>query len=333
METRKRQLETGLFIAGLILFLALAHRFGWQSVLEAVRLAGWGLLAIVGQEVGAHVLNTLGWRFAFPDPRRRPPFSSLFAARIAGDATNYVTPTATLGGELLRLQLLWGVADRTEVAASLAVAKLAQTLGQAVFIAAGVLMVAPFFALEAKWWWLVAASLATMGLVLWILLRWQQRGMFASVGKWLWRGRPEAELRWSARLHSLDEQIRQVYKRGRFRLVASVTAFALGWAFGVVEMYLIFWSLGLPASWTLALAVEVLSAAIDGLLFFVPAKMGTQEGGKALIFTLLGMDPAHGFAVGVLRRIRELVWAGVGLGVWWVARWRRGVLPASASAS
>jgi hypothetical protein len=52
---------------------------------------------------------------------------------------------------------------------------------------------------------------------------------------------------------------------------------------------------------------------IDGILFFVPGKVGTQEGGKVLLFATLGLDPARGLTVGVVRRIRELTYAGVGL--------------------
>jgi hypothetical protein len=62
-----------------------------------------------------------------------------------------------------------------------------------------------------------------------------------------------------------------------------------------------------------ALALETGSVLIDGLLFFVPGKVGTQEGGKVLLFAVLGLDPARGLTVGVVRRIRELTYAGLGL--------------------
>ena len=65
--------------------------------------------------------------------------------------------------------------------------------------------------------------------------------------------------------------------------------------------------------WLTALALETGSVFIDGILFFVPAKIGTQEGGKVLLFAMLGLDPAHGLTVGVVRRIRELTYAGLGL--------------------
>jgi hypothetical protein len=73
------------------------------------------------------------------------------------------------------------------------------------------------------------------------------------------------------------------------------------------------WLLDVPVSVARALMVEVLSVAIDATLFFVPGKLGTQEGGKVLIFSALGLDAAKGLSLGVLRRIRELAWALVGL--------------------
>ena len=115
------------------------------------------------------------------------------------------------------------------------------------------------------------------------------------------------------RLQHLDEEIARVHVNGNGAFALSVASFFVGWCMGVVEIYLILWFLGVPVSVHRALTVEVLSVAIDGMLFFVPFKAGTQEGGKVLIFTLLGLDPAKGLAVGILRRIRELFWAAVGL--------------------
>ena len=77
---------------------------------------------------------------------------------------------------------------------------------------------------------------------------------------------------------------------------------------------ILYW-LGTPVDWWVALAVETGSVIIDGILFVVPAKVGTQEGGKVLLFSTLGLDPARGLTVGVVRRIRELAYAGLGLGV------------------
>jgi hypothetical protein len=52
---------------------------------------------------------------------------------------------------------------------------------------------------------------------------------------------------------------------------------------------------------------------IDGMLFFVPPKVGTQDGSKVIVFAALGLDPAGGLTVEIVRRIRELTYAGLGL--------------------
>jgi len=60
-------------------------------------------------------------------------------------------------------------------------------------------------------------------------------------------------------------------------------------------------------------ALETGSASIDGMLFFVPAKVGTQEDGKVLRFEAPGLRRARGLTVGIVRRRQEPLYAGVSL--------------------
>ena len=43
------------------------------------------------------MLNTGGWALAFPSGERPVSARRLLAARLAGDAINYLTPSATVG--------------------------------------------------------------------------------------------------------------------------------------------------------------------------------------------------------------------------------------------
>jgi hypothetical protein len=100
---------------------------------------------------------------------------------------------------------------------------------------------------------------------------------------------------------------------GSWRAAASLGCFVLAWTAGVAEIYVILRSISAPVDWQTALAIETGSVLIDGIFFFVPAKVGTQEGGKVALFAALGLNPARGLTVGVVRRIRELTYAGLGL--------------------
>ena len=83
----------------------------WRADTHAVRVAvlevGWGIVLVVGQEVVAHLLNTLGWRFAFAREHVASlSFGELLRLRLAGDAINYLTPSATIAGEYARVAML-----------------------------------------------------------------------------------------------------------------------------------------------------------------------------------------------------------------------------------
>src|ERR1700687_5564766 len=140
--TRALRIAEQLFLlGGLVLLGFLIYQLGAGAVVANLRLVGWGVVPIVLQETGAITAHNLGWASAFPSPRPRIRFADLLAARLAGDAVNYVTPTATLGGEFVRTRFLRGQAAGTSLVASVAVAKLSQTIAQIVFVIGGVRVV------------------------------------------------------------------------------------------------------------------------------------------------------------------------------------------------
>jgi len=311
-----RLIERCFLVAGIVLFAFLVRELGLSSVLDNLRLVGWGILLIIGQEILAYTANTFGWWAAFPQPRPAIPFRRLMGARMAGDAVNYTTPTASLGGEFVRTRLLRGRAPTTSLVASVAVAKLSQTIAQITFVIVGLAIVLDETPLPLAIRHGLLAGLAGFSLLAVGLVVAQRRGMFAPLLRTAHRlGLPNRAPHLSRSLQRLDEEIARFHVDANGVFLLSVACFFVGWSVGVLEMYLILWFLDVPVTVHRALTIEVLSVAIDGMLFFVPAKAGTQEGGKVLIFTLLGLDPAKGLALGIVRRIRELTWAMIGLAI------------------
>ncbi|HEY2388921.1 MAG TPA: lysylphosphatidylglycerol synthase domain-containing protein [Candidatus Binatia bacterium] len=315
--TRRRRaarvVDATLVAAGFVLLLGLVWRVGGGTLLDHLRLVGAAILLIVGQEALAVVANTLGWRAAFP-MGTAPPLPRLLAARIAGDAVNYVTPTASLGGELVRARLLDGRVPRLALATSIAVAKLGQTVGQAAFVAAGLALAVAAGQLAPALRTASLVSIAVLGTLVVALSMAQRRGLLAPLARLVTAAGPLARFA-HLRGHAarLDAEIAKLHRAPDRPFLLSCVCFFVGWALGAVEIALMLWLLGVGVTATRAITIEALSVGLDAMVFFVPAKLGTQEGGKVLIFTALGLDPALGLAVGVLRRIRELVWALAGL--------------------
>ncbi len=307
-----RWVERALLLGGVVLFAVLVRQLGPANVWDNLRLIGWGFLLVLGQEFLSFNFNTIGWSFAFPRHRPKPHYLHLLAARLAGEAINNLTPTATMGGEVVRGRMIADQCDQQTAWASVAVAKLSQTFAQMTFVFLGLLFVVRDVPLPDGFrrGLFIGLAVLTAGLLAGIFM--QRRGLFGAGARLAARFGIHVPEHLHHTLAQLDAEIAQIYTAPT-AFAGSVAGFFGGWCMGAVEVFIIMTCLGLAPTWSLALTIEVLSVAIDALLFFVPAKAGVQEGGKALIFTLLGLDPAKGLVLGIVRRLRELSWSLVGL--------------------
>lgn len=317
---RRRWLEWSCLVAGLLILTGVVWHIGPAALARDLRTIGWGLAVILLVESLNVALNTWGWALAFPAGERTVSGRRLLAARLAGDGVNYLTPSATVGGELLRIRLLGASVPLHLRWASVSVAKLGQTVAQVVFILLGLALVLPRFTGTTPWLgWLGGAGAA---LLLWVAFVWLiGRGLWATLRGLARRVglRGIVPAAWAGPGGDLDAALRRL---GGWRVAGSLACFVGGWAVGAAEIYLILAWLGGSVDWQTALALETGSVLIDGILFFVPGKVGTQEGGKVVLFAAFGLNPARGLTVGVVRRIRELTYAGLGLAAlgWLTAR-------------
>jgi len=294
--TTSHKLLVSLGALGLVVLL-------WRIDLKAVQLAllhvGWGMALVLSQEIVAHVLNASGWRFAFTrEVAACFSLGELIRLRVAGDAINYLTPTATIGGEVARTAMLSDACDADVRVVSVVTAKTTQTLAQAFFITAGLTLVATEWIatgpIRSFLPWAVGVGLLT---AIFVAHRLKARGGGMAAA---WR-------------RAFGTRLGEFLRNHPGRVALSTLMFALAYAWGAFEAYWICRFLLMPVPAVTAFTIEVLSITIDGILFMVPAKIGTQEGGKVAVFAALGLAPSLGFAFGVVRHVRELVWAALGV--------------------
>src|SRR5262245_21473888 len=124
-----------LLLGGAGLFLVLLIEVGPRAVVESFSTLSWRLLVvIVFPFVIVNTFDTLGWKFAFR--RAGVPFRALLLARLAGEAVNATTPSASVGGEAVKAWLLRRHAPVEDTVSSVVVAKTTITIAQALFLAA-----------------------------------------------------------------------------------------------------------------------------------------------------------------------------------------------------
>ena len=125
-------LRAVLLLVGLGLLVLLVIENDPAAIMDSVRRLSWRILVILVFPMSlVMALDALGWRYAFL--RDRVPFGPLLATRLAGEAFNIVTPTAALGGEVVKAWLLRDRVPLEESVPSVIIAKTTITIAQGIF--------------------------------------------------------------------------------------------------------------------------------------------------------------------------------------------------------
>lgn len=317
--SRLRGLEASLLAAGLVFFAFLAWRFNWREAWDGVERVGWGLAIFLLLEIVGKALNAWGlWLLV---PGRKEEFTRLFSVTLAADSVNYVLPTGALGGHALTARALGRTLATGESVAVVTASGTLQVASQFVFAIAGVavMLVMPGRSSISGWVGgvMIGVSLCALALSLAVLSKGVYERAWKAVRR-IWKGAPDASRHG---LGGIDAELRRLFHERRADAAAAFFVYLAGWLWGVTEVWAALTLLGIPFGLGQAFAVEAISVFVDGVLFFMPAKAGTQEGGKVLAFSLVGLPAPAGLAFGLLRRVREMAWAGIGYGTL-MAGWR-----------
>ena len=98
-----RMIIVVLFVIGLALLGVMIGRVGGEGLREGFRAIGPWLFPYLLLEAVPLVLHTCGWAACFPGRRLPLPFWRLLLIRLAGSSIDEVTPTAMIGGEVVKV--------------------------------------------------------------------------------------------------------------------------------------------------------------------------------------------------------------------------------------
>jgi glycosyltransferase 2 family protein len=298
-----------MVVGGVALLAILIMRNDPQALLDTLRRLSWKIVIVLLFPFPlVNLLDTLGWRFAFR--RDRVPLRTLYFARLAGEAVNVTTPTASLGGEAVKAWLVRRHVSLETATSSVIVAKTTITIAQGLLLVVGIVCA----------WWALPHDSAVLRGMQWLLLvevvavgifvAAQVGGLFAGSGRLLKRfGMLAPE---SGGLTRLDDSLSAFYRGEPRRLGLSVGFHFVGWLTNALETWVILALLGIDVSFVGALVIEAFSTAIRFATFMVPGSLGALEGGHVAIFVALGFTGTVGLSYSLVRRIREAAWVGVG---------------------
>ena len=301
----QRALSIAAALGGAALFAYAVERAGVSDILEAIRRVGWGLVLILALAGLRFIVRAECWRWCLP-PRTTFPLRRAFAAFLAGDAVGNVTPLGLLASEPTKVLLTRHHLATREAVASLAVENLVYAASVLAMVGVGLASLASNVAMPPAWTAALVAALGALIIGAGVALR-------AMRGTWDPSRGPRP--RWRERLAAVrDEAVR--FSGGHPERLWRVFALDLVFhALAVLEVYITLHWLLVDRSPTLveAIVFEALNRVITAAFKFVPFRVGIDEASAGALAPVLSVNPAAGVALAVVRKVRNLSWAAIGL--------------------
>ena len=304
-----------------IFFVWVLNEVGWDTLGDYLWRVGWYWPALLLPYGLVNFLEAISWKYLILNLPPGISLNRLFWLRLGGESLNQLTPTASMGGEPFKAaRLQAGGVPLDTATASVVIQKGILVLSLTLYIFLG-LALAPVFLPDAMEHFaglsLAALVLAAAGITFVAVQRQGPCGqvirLFSKLG-WCPALLKEKE----GFLNDLDRSMSRFYRHHPGRAALAFTLFFLSWILHSVELYLMFWLLGHPIDWGLAICLDALAMLFTALGFFIPAAVGVQEGGNILLAVGFNLGFTLGAAFSVLRRIREAFWLSLGLlVVWW----------------
>jgi uncharacterized protein (TIRG00374 family) len=313
-----KKIHTLLLGLGASCLAFLVWQIGPRTLWHDTEKLGWGAALIISVAALEQLFHALAWQRCF-DPSERPSLRRLYGAHLAGGAINIVTPTATLGGELVRGGLLPGVPG-TLAAATVTVDRLAYALADASLGTLGLLVLLRSPSLGA--WTHAGIAAAAVLLLTGIGIFWglQRHGRLLSRIV----NRPIVQQICGSRLAeglstgsaSVDLRIATFHAERTPALLTAIFCHIAGSLMGAVQLALFFFFVSAPATPLMTIEAFLVGIALDLFSFFVPARLGAQEGARMLAVALVGLEPALGLLFSLVLRVEQVAWAGIGLALY-----------------
>jgi len=309
------QLVAALALAvGLVLFVITLVRIDLDETLRSVGRLGLAFPTLLLPGVCWQLLRTWGWSVAFPDDAR-PPYYYLFRVRMATDAISFFTIRG-ITGEPLKVVLLYGRVSPHVTAASIALERLAFAVMSLVI--AGVISYVAVRRLTMPGAWdavfTLVSILTVVGvLILAVMARRRTGHYLGRVVSRLGRvtGRSLETSRIVRFILDVEDVLLDLLRGDRRRLVILTFLPVVCYLLSALEVWLVLWAIGEPIGVTAALAIDTFVRLASIASAAIPGGLGTLEASNAAPVAMLGLG--GGGVLALVRRVKGLVWAAVGL--------------------
>lgn len=309
---------------GCVLFVYFLIRLGAAGILSLVLRVGWYFAVIAVIYVGHQLIRANAyWKCI--GANKQVQYWDIVRIRLSGEAIQFLTSSGPFLAEPAKVWLLRrrGLSAKRATAATVA-EYLIYTFTSAAFAIAGLTYLLNNFELSRPASVVAKIVVSVMGIFLLaaacaILCRIYLIGMLVKGVSRL------PVIRKSLHVDEKDvsdtEDLLFAILRDRpLRFLAILAVEFAAQALLVLELIVLLRAIGQPFSVLHPFVIEAADKFVSVAFFFIPGQVGAAEGTNALIFKSVGLPASAGFALAIVRRLRSLLVAGLGLAL--VPLWR-----------
>ncbi|MEI6245777.1 MAG: lysylphosphatidylglycerol synthase domain-containing protein [Acidobacteriota bacterium] len=298
-------IATGL---GLALLAWQIDKVGVAHILDGFRRIGpTGFALILGATLIRQLCRTFAWTLLLD---AGVPLRRAFAATMSGDAIGNLTPLSLLASEPAKAMFVREYVAPPRALAALAAENFIYSLSVVVAVLTGVAVLFLDYqvsdALRTVSFVLIGGMLAVLVGALWLIAK-EPALVSSTLGRFVGEGS-------LATIRDL-ETTTYSFVRSRPARLAGVIACEVTFHIASIAEAWITLSFLAPAHHSLALAVvlDTVQRVITVVFRVIPLRIGVDESGSGFMTTALDLGRGLGVTMGLIRKIRVLIWSGLGL--------------------
>jgi hypothetical protein len=292
-------------VVALVLFAWVIAHVGPSTMLGQLKAMRVALPIVLALSVLRLLLQSITWSASLEGERVSVNATKLMGVRLAAQSMGYLTVLGPVISEPLKIKLLGTSTEPTVTATFLDDGVYWFT--SALLAILGIVSL-PFVAVRGAAYHSIPAVLA-LALMAFVITR--RNPILSGVVRALGKKAPS----WLARAEQFESSIR------RYRVNQPALVRRMFWidvacqALIASEVVVVLRSLDLSIHFFTILVIEGVTRGLKMLSGWIPARLGSDEGGAISAFALTGLSPMLGLALALTRRVRDLLWALLGI-VW-----------------
>lgn len=311
--TRRGALSVVLSLAGLVLLVWQIRATGLARVGQGLADIGPGFFAVILLiSLARFVARSYAWTTLIGPGT---PLVPAVAATISGDALGNVTPLGLVASEPAKAMYLGAHVEPRRAFAAIAAENFFYSVSVAIVITAGAALMLTRFDVPDSIRYTGIVCLVTMAVGLagagW--LAWQQPAAISAVLSRLPFRRLDAVVE---RVRAFEIETYGSATPKDARLVTVVATEAAFHVLSFAETWLTVFLLTGASHPVQAFVLDGFSRVVNIFFRAVPFRGGFDESGSALVAQAMGLNRDIGVILGLVRKLRMIVWAAVGFALW-----------------